>query len=365
MRKKPENSQFHFNMSTIALIAAIAIAVFGLLNTKRKIPPKDNSLLRQYPIMGTMAAVKLYGDDALTNKAADAIHAELRRVESICNLFDPKSELSRLNKSAAVKPFVCSKTLWNVLLEARHFHQLSDGAFDVTAKPLMDLWGFYRKRQRIPSGEEIVNALKNVGMDKVVFNPKYRSISFTQPGVTLDLGGIAKGYAVDRAADAAKALGLNCGMINLGGNIYCFPVPPPGKNAYTIGIRNPLNKNDICGTINVLDRSIATSGDYERTVTLEGKRYSHIMNVKTGYPVENTLSATVVTPLAVFADALSTSVFINGADFARKMVERIPATQCLLIQRGDAEPHELEITTIGDVWSDVNLTNAPAPKKEK
>ena len=217
----------------------------------------------QYPVMGTMAEVKLYGNPESAKSAADAIREEFSAVESACNRFDSESEISKLNERAGTEPFKCSDLLWEVLIESKRFYELTDGSFDITVTPLMELWGFYRKRNSLPSAKEISDAKKNVGLNKVIFDTANHTIKFSEPGVKIDLGGIAKGYAIDRAASAAIGKGINCGTINLGGNVRCLNNPPPGRTKYTVGIKDPLNKDNINGSIQVVDCSIATSGNYE------------------------------------------------------------------------------------------------------
>jgi thiamine biosynthesis lipoprotein len=178
---------------------------------------------------------------------------------------------------------------------------------------------------------------------------KERTVEFTVPGMALDLGGIAKGYAVGMAAETAKRLGITSGVVNLSGNAYCFPKPFPGKTTYRVGVKNPLNKSKIIGSFTMLDSSVATSGDYERYVVIEGRHYTHIMNPRTGRPVQNMLSVTVVTPRAVDSDALSTSIFIKGAEFAEKIVGEFPRTSVLIIRR-DPATGAVKTFGFGPIW---------------
>ncbi|MDD3118438.1 MAG: FAD:protein FMN transferase [Victivallales bacterium] len=308
---------------------------------------------RCYPIMGTVAEVSLYGDPELTGKAADTVYDTFREIETVGNIYDAKSELSQLNRTAARQPFVCSELLWQMLTESRRAWKLSGGAFDVTARPLMVMWGFYVKsQQRLPDAAARNRALAVVGMDKVIFNDRDHTVKFTRDGMSIDLGGIAKGFAVDLAVVRIRKMGIACGVVNLAGNMYCFPQPPPGKNNYTIGIRDPLDKDKSCGTIVCRNISVATSGNYERYVVIGGKQYTHIMNVKTGMTVQNMLAVSVVTPRATDADWLSTAIFINGEAFGRRISRDIPGTSALLIRPGRRLP---EVIRIGDIWGEIKL----------
>ena len=337
------------------LVVVIIIAVMTVsISTGRN---RKTTEVRHYSVMGgIILEVKLYGTAAELKSAFDALYHQVELVDKTCNIYKPESELSRLNKTAYEKPFVCSELLWNLLMESKRYYEISDGSFDISATPLMKLWGFYRKRKTLPSPEEVSEAKKHIGLDKVIFDTSSRSIRFTAPGMRLDLGGIAKGFAVDLAAKAAKKQNIKAGIINLSGNAYCFPEPFPGKEKYVIGVRNPLHKNAICGTLSLLDQSVATSGDYERYVIINGKHYAHIMDPRTGDPVENMLSATVITTSATAADALSTTIFINGAKFAEKFHKKHPETSFLIIRK-DKQGNP-EMIKIGNIWSKCNLPEA-------
>jgi thiamine biosynthesis lipoprotein len=137
--------------------------------------------------------------------------------------------------------------------------------------------------------------------------------------------------------------------------MYCFPVPPPGKKFYSIGVKNPFKTSEICGTVPLLNSSIATSGNYERFVTIDGKRYAHIMNPATGRPVSNSIAVTVVSPLAMNTDGLSAAVFVKGPELAKKICERIPATHILIIRYKDDKSTEVEVLKFGSIWGEISL----------
>jgi len=333
-----------FILPLLLIISALCVLFFG--GMFRGAGPMVS---RTYPVMGTMAELRLYGPSDKAEKAADAVQDVFTEIENRCSVFKKDSEVSRLNETAFRTPFKCSEELWDLISISRTAWQMSGGtSFDVTAKPLMELWGFYRKSGKLPSKEDVDETLKRVGLEKVKFDDSEKTVKFTVPGMGFDFGGIAKGYAVDAAVKAAKGMGIKRGVINLGGNMHCFPIPPPGKDYYTVGIKNPLDKNEICEKVDILASSVATSGNYERYVTIDGKQYTHIMDVKKGVPVSGMLSVTVITPLAVYSDLLSTSIFINGEKFAREICAKIPGTSVLIIKNGDdGRP---EFIRIGRIW---------------
>ena len=333
----------------------LSLGILCILSAMFLFFPDDPPLreVRTFPVMGTVARLDFYGNsNALLEQAADEAQQEFRRLEAMCSIYDPESELSCLNRSAFQRPFHCSEDLWEILQYARKYYTLSDGAFDVTIKPLMKLWGFHRKRSTLPEQKEIEEAKKLVGLDKVVFHDSDRTVRFSVEGIGIDLGGIAKGYALDKAGKKVMLLGVNTGILDLGGNLFCLPNPPPGKkrDAYRIGIRNPLNKNQIMTVVSMRGAAIATSGDYERYVVIDGRHYTHIMDAKTGCPVSNMLSVSVIAPKGVDSDALSTSIFLKGAVLARKVREENPAIQILIIRRKPEQPEQILVEHFGSVW---------------
>jgi thiamine biosynthesis lipoprotein len=296
------------------------------------------------------AEVRLYGDRAAAVRAAAAVRREFDAVDRACNLFHADSELSRLNAGAGREPFACSGLLWELLMESKRHFALSGGAFDITVRPLMDLWGFYRVRLILPGDDEVAAARAHVGLEKVVFDTARHTVFFTDPEVRLDLGGIAKGYAVDRAARAARACGITKGLINLAGNAACLPDQPRMKPAYRSAVRHPKDPNRILGWVELRGEAVATSGNYERYVVIDGRRYTHLMDPTTGRPVSGILSATVVSPRAVDTDGLSTAVFIRGEAFAREICRTIPGTRVLIVTEDPAAPDGMRVVTVGDGW---------------
>ena len=310
----------------------------GLASTDKIVEVEKTRL-----VMGNIPlTIKLWGEKVAAERAMAAAFEAVEEVDRTCNLFNPNTELSRLNATAATRPSKCGPLLWDVLQRCRVYHKVSGGAFDITVAPLMNLWGFRRKRGEIPSDAEIAQTLKLVGFDKLEFDASNHTVRFAVAGMNLDLGGMAKGYAVDKAAEAALGNGIKSGLINLAGNGRCLPEPPPGKNTYLVGVRNPFDKKGVADTLNLLDASIATSGDYERFVILQGKRFSHIIDPRTGYPASGEHSVTVVSPLAVDADALSTTMFINGPAFAKRFHATHPDDKMVFITGADSRDMRVE-----------------------
>lgn len=341
----------------IALLLISTIIVF-IIARHKDAQPYSEPFSVSFPTMSTVAEAIFYNvDDDTANFAISKVREKFELIENTCNIFNPESEISRLNNSAFEKPFKCSPLLWAILKKSREYYDLTDGAFDISTGPLMELWGFYRKQNKLPDEDKIEEVKKIVGLNKAIFNEAEQSVKFTVPGMRLDLGGIAKGFAVDLASEAAKFAGIEAGIINLGGNMYCFEKAPQNKKYYRVGIKNPFSKNDICGTVNILGKAVSTSGNYEKYVLIEGKIFTHIMNPKTCRPVEGMISVTAISRKAADADALSTGIFVQGPEFAKKLHDKIPDTDFfILFDKGN---DDTEAIRLGTIWE-----NCRAPSKK-
>jgi len=314
-------------VSSVCLAAAVAlIAVCGVPLYRRFAAPPPVATRVAFQAMGTRAACSFHTRDAATAAAAvAAVRSAFDAVTAACNLHDPASELSRLNREAGADFFVCSPLLWRVLTEARRAHAASGGAFDITVKPLMDLWGFYRKRKKLPSPQEIAAARSRVGLDRLEWDDSRRAVRFTTPGMALDLGGIAKGYALDLAARRVLELGVTSGVIDLGGNLYLLPAPPPGRERYRIGIRSPSGRGDSGEVLELAGPcAVSTSGSYERFTVLENRRCGHVIDPATGDAPYLRRSATAVAPTGIESDWLSSAAFLRGEAIVPQLRRAVP-----------------------------------------
>ena len=316
--------------SVLLLLAAAAAVLFYNARLQTEKP-----LRVQFPVMGTLCTISVYGNDAALNTAYTAGKSEFDRVNAACSLYDPQSELSRLNAVAASREFICSEAMWFLIKRAQKAWQESDGHFDITVKPLMDLWGFYRKRGNdVPSQQEISDTLKKVGFDKLVLDDNRRTIRFSVPGMALDMGGIAKGYAADLAAAAIVRCGIVSGVVDIGGNLRFLPAPPPGRKSYRVAIRDPRHKDRTLPQVLEVSpgRAVSTSGDYERFVSLGGKRYGHIISPKSGIP--GVIPATsVIADNALDADIFSTACSLGGRKNAENIRRNHPRTEIIFVDR--------------------------------
>ena len=273
----------------------------------------------QYAIFNTTGTVTFwYRQDtyALTHEIAE----RLQQLHNLCNVYDKNSELAILNATAAKTPHQCSPELWEIFEKAIFAYEITDGAFDPSIGPLMHLWGFHEQRNTIPTEIEIADALQKVGFSKIIFDREKHTVSFPIQGMSLDFGGFLKGLACDEVAKILQRYKVKSYQIDLGGNLLLSQEPPPQKTAFSVGIRNPENPEEVIETIDDLDCAYATSGNYERGITIQERKIGHIMDPRTGMPAPLLGSVTVRTAAnALEADIFSTAVFVAGEELQEKI----------------------------------------------
>ena len=291
-------------------------------------------------IMGTFAEVTVYSNDEKTaGKAIEGALDEMGRTDRIMSNYKKDSELSRLNRNAVKAPVPCGAELLDVIEKSQYYSELSDGAFDITISPFVALWGFFDEKGHIPPNKEIDRLLpavsyKNIVISKSVDPKKPSTVFLKNTQTQIDLGAIGKGYAVDKALEIIKNFGIDNACVNLGGNIYVLGASA-GKNTWKIGVQHPRNKDEILGYLELKNEATATSGDYERFFEIKGKRYSHIINPKTGMPVNGIIAVTIVAPTGTEVDALSTSAFVLGPEKGLKLIKKIPNADALIAYEKD------------------------------
>ncbi len=251
---------------------------------------------------------------------------EMRRIEKLMDVYDPGSELSRINKLADKRAIKVSKEIFEVLKEALKYSRLTSGAFDMSIRPLCALWGERGKLKEIPEVREIEERLPLVNYKNIILNEKNQTVEFRREGMALDLGGVAKGYALDCAIRVLKERGIKEALINAGGDIKVM-----GERVWKIGLQHPREENKVLAVIRLKDQAIATSGDYQRYFIKEGKRYHHIINPETGYPADECMSATIIGPNATQADSLATGVFVLGPKEGMELIESLKDVEGIII----------------------------------
>jgi thiamine biosynthesis lipoprotein len=287
---------------------------------------KANSPVRYeaaHQAMGTIFSVIVYGtDSALLKEGVRRAFREIGRVNGEMSHYRPESELSAINREAGCQRVVVTSGLFKLLEDSLRYSEETGGAFDITIGPLMKSWGFFRGWGRSPSPPELADIMKRIGYRHVKLDSTTRTVGFDEPGIELDLGAIAKGYAVDRAVEILRAEGITQALVSSGtSSIYALGAPP-GKQGWAISVCHPRDRRKTACLLRLQNLSISVSGDYEKFFELEGKIYTHIVDPSRGMPVEDMLMTVVISPSATESDALSTSFFVAGIERSRAYLER-------------------------------------------
>jgi thiamine biosynthesis lipoprotein len=283
---------------------------------------------RTEAIMGTEVRVELWADDqSAGNDAIAAVMAEMRWVDANMSPFRPDSELSRLNARAARESVPVSRELFDLIERSLWFSRATGGAFDVTFSSVGYLYD-YRKYQH-PSEAQIAAALPGVNYRHLILDDKAGTIRYARQGVRVDLGGIGKGYAVDRSIDLLKARGIAHAIVTAGGDTRVLG--DRRGRPWNVGIRDPRNRGKVIALMPLVDEAISTSGDYERYFVENGVRYHHIINPRTGKSVKGIRSVTIVGPDATTTDGFSTSVFVMGVKEGMKLVKRTKGIEAVIV----------------------------------
>jgi FAD:protein FMN transferase len=285
-------------------------------------------LYREAAIMGTRCAVELWSEDRKAGDAAiDAVFAEMRRIDAAMSTYKADSEISRVNTQAGKAPVVVSKELFDLVETANQYSKLSNGVFDITYASVGYLYD-YRAHVH-PDGAAIDKALSSIDYRQLQLDAAKHSIAFGKPGMRIDLGGIGKGYAVDRGIGLLKAKGIAHAMVNAGGDTRVIG-DRRGK-PWVVGIRHPDRKDEVALRIPLEDAAFSTSGDYERYFDEGGVRYHHIIDPKTGQSPHAVRSATVIASTATRTDGLTKSVFILGVKEGLALIDRLDDADAIVI----------------------------------
>jgi thiamine biosynthesis lipoprotein len=255
---------------------------------------------------------------------------EISRIENMISSWDNNSQTSLINRNAGVQPVEVDFELFYLIERSISISKLTGGAFDISYASMDTLWKFDGSMKTMPSEEVVKHSVAKVGFENIILDTSSRTVFLKLKGMKIGFGAIGKGYAADRAKKILKDQGVRAGIINASGDMNTWGTQVDGSD-WKVGIKNPLNKNKIFATMPVSNGAVVTSGNYEKYVHLDGKRYSHIINPKTGYPSSGIVSASVFAPKAELADALATSVFVMGVDVGLDFIEQLKGVACILV----------------------------------
>jgi thiamine biosynthesis lipoprotein len=308
------------------------MGILWLISGCRQEPQAFN---QEFFSMDTIILMTVYtSDQARADQAFAAAEREFRLIHELTDRFaanhstDPNvSDIYRINQNPG-QPIQVSPDTLLLIQTAQEMSRRSQGAFDITIGPLMDLWDFKEDRH-VPAQAELDAVLPHVGYEQIRVDSAAGTVTI-QPGMVLDLGGVAKGYATDCAANALRQLGIKHAIINAGGNVYALGSKPGGA-PWRVGIRHPRQEGALLGIIEAVDQAVVSSGDYERYFETGGQRYHHILDPKTGMPASSAIAVTIVADESIQADLLSTTVFVLGAGAIDDFLPQLTRTEALIV----------------------------------
>jgi len=327
--------------STLIFRSVLAIVIIGLFfwfAPKRQPLTVDGGF---HLTMGTVARIVVTADDQQqANAAITAAFDKIYHIEGLMSDYDPNSQLSQVNQHAFEKPVAVDAELFEVLTAAKLYSCLSDGAFDVTIGPVVQLWRKAKESGIAPTPEALAQAKEAVGDENLILDPENKTVKFAKGGMVLDLGGIAKGYAIDKAIETLQEAGVKGGMVDIGGDLRCFGIPIDEKPHWFIGLQDPKEEDNILLKLKIDDVAVATSGDYRRFVMIGDEKHSHIVNPVTADSAQDLSSVSIIAPTAMAADALATTVTVMGDEKGMALIETIETAEAILISHEEETSFE-------------------------
>ena len=281
--------------------------------------------------MGSRFDITVVAQDSVQGAIfIDTAIAEITRIERLISSWDANSQTSRVNANAGVRPVKVDYELFDLIERAKGISKLTDGAFDISYASMDNIWKFDGSMSKMPSKMEITASVAKVGYQNILLDSTRHTVFLKHKGMKIGFGAIGKGYAADKAKSLLIERGAPAGIINASGDMNTWGEKPNGEE-WKVAITNPLDKNKVFAVLPITNGAVVTSGNYEKYVTFNGKRYTHIIDPRTGYPSSGIISVTVFAPKAELADALATSVFVMGASVGLNRIEQLPQIECIII----------------------------------
>ncbi|MDL5511597.1 FAD:protein FMN transferase [Arenibacter sp. M-2] len=264
--------------------------------------------------------------------------SEIKRIEKMISSWDEESETSLINKNAGIKPVKVSVELYKLIERANQISEITNGAFDITFAGMDNIWKFDGSMKFKPTKDEIIHSVSKVGYKKIILNEVDHTVFLRLKGMKIGFGGIAKGYAADMAKELLVGKQVRAGVINASGDLTTWGTKATGEK-WLIGIANPLSKDKIFSWLPVLESSVATSESYDKYITFDGRKYSHILDPRTGNPISGINSVSVFSKTAEFSDALATAIFVLGVDSGMSLINQLKGTEAIIVD-GNNKMHK-------------------------
>jgi FAD:protein FMN transferase len=293
---------------------------FGQITYKKK------TYLLGSPFEITVIATDTIQGNVFVTMAVD----EVKRIENLISDWIPTTQISKVNQNAGIQPVKVDNEVYELVERAVKVSKLTNGAFDISYASMDKIWKFDGSMKTMPTKEAIKKSVEKVGYQNIILNQKDTTLFLKNAGMKLGLGGIGQGYIADKIKSLLQSKGCTSGIINVSGDINTWGKQLDGK-PWTIGIVNPMNKNKVFATFPLDDSAVETSGSYEKFVTFYGKRYSHIIDPRTGYPAQGIVSVSVFAKQTEIADALATGVFVLGVEVGLDLVNQLKGIECVIV----------------------------------
>ena len=286
---------------------------------------------RTLKLMGSRFDITVVAKDPVeANKYIDLAINEITRIEQLISSWDPKSQTSEINRNAGIKPVKVDSELFDLIQRGIGISKLTDGAFDISYASMDKIWKFDGSMTEMPSTDSIKASVSKVGYRNIVLDNENNTVFLKLKGMKIGFGAIGKGYAADKAKNLLISKGVVAGIINASGDMNTWGKQPDGSE-WKVAITNPMDKNKVFALLPINNGAVVTSGNYEKYVTFNDVRYTHIIDPRTGYPATGIISVTVFAPKAELADALATSVFVMGIEVGLNRIEQLPQVECIII----------------------------------
>lgn len=306
------------NVTLIFLLTSIF--AFGQVTHKRKL----------YMLGSPFEMTVVAKDTIQGNIYIDMAVAEVKRIENLISDWIPTTQISQVSKNSGIQPVKVDKEVYDLVERAIKVSQLTSGAFDISYASMDKIWKFDGSMKAMPTPEAIKQSVARIGYQKIVLDAKAQTIYLKEKGMKLGLGGIGQGYIADKIKDLLLSKGCTSGIVNVSGDINAWGNQTTGK-PWTVAIVNPMNKNKVFATFPLENSSVETSGSYEKFVVFDGKRYSHIIDPRTGYPAQGVVSVSVFAKQTEIADALATGIFVLGVDVGLNLVNQLKGIGCIIV----------------------------------
>jgi len=296
----------------------------------------SSAFKKSYKLMGNHFELTVVANnEKWAHERIDAGVSEIQRIERLLTTFNDDSETNLINQNAGISPVVISAETFNLVERSLRISQVTQGAFDITYGSIdKRLWNFDQQMTSLPDKETAKNMVRLINYQNVILNREKSTVFLKEKGMRIGFGGIGKGYAAERAKLIMKQQGVESGVVNASGDLTAWGLQPNG-NHWTVGIANPDAKHEVFSYMSITDLAVATSGNYEKYVMIDGKKYSHTINPRTGLPVTGIKSVTIITTNAEIADAMATPVMIMGIRTGLDMIDQIKDIEAVIIDDHD------------------------------